>query len=515
MSGAATREGTRRHAERARARGVPETAYRELGRTGLVTSLLGFGCYRIDDDVPEHRAALDKALREGCNLIDTSTNYGNGGSERLVGDVLKSLFREGALHREEVIVVSKAGYVQGQNLELAREREIAGTPFSDMVKYMDGCWHCIHPEFLSDQLTRSLSRLGLEKLDVFLLHNPEYYFSDAEKRRVNMPLSELRSEFYGRIRRAFSRLEDEVAKGRICAYGVSSNTFGGAPADIETTSITRMWEIAREVGAERFGNPEAHHFSVAQLPVNLFESGPVLERNNGPDDTMTALEYAREKRLAVLVNRPLNAFVGNQLMRLATPEVLSLEVPPADQAKKVAALEAEWARDFAPRVRTGQQGASAADFFRWGEQLATPDIAELPLEHFTQIEQQMVLPQISYLVSQLDTHFSGADASAWRAWRDRYLPELSALLATLRNEGAKRSRKTTQQLGARLDAFLPEAVRGETLSRKALAVLAHTPGVTCVLNGMRAPAYVDDSLGAVKVPPFTAGAELYRAFKLR
>ena len=47
----------------------------------------------------------------------------DGGSERLVGNVLQALFRAGELEREEVVIVSKAGYVQGQNLQLAQERE--------------------------------------------------------------------------------------------------------------------------------------------------------------------------------------------------------------------------------------------------------------------------------------------------------------------------------------------------------------------------------------------------------
>jgi len=78
--------------------------------------------------------------------------------------------------REEVIVVSKIGYVQGQNLKQAEAREQAGRPYPDMVKYGEGIWHCIHPEYLADQLTLSLDRLGLATLDVCLLHNPEYFF---------------------------------------------------------------------------------------------------------------------------------------------------------------------------------------------------------------------------------------------------------------------------------------------------------------------------------------------------
>lgn len=398
IRGEATREGTRAYAEGAKARGYPSTAFRELGRTGLRASVLGFGCYRVHEAYPEHHAALEKALREGCNLIDTSTNYADGGSEVCVGQVVRKLVGESALRRDSVVVVSKAGYVQGANLDVAMEREAAGTPFPEMVKYMEGCWHCLHPEFLSDQLDRSLTRLGLAKLDALLLHNPEYFFSDAERRGATAPTPDLLDAFYDRIRRAFLQLEEEVAKGRISAYGVSSNSFGGGADELGTTSLTRLWEIAREVGAQRHGHPDAHHFSIVQLPLNLFESGPALEHNNGPEQRMTALEFAREKRLGVLVNRPLNAFVANQLLRLS------------DQA--------------------------------------------------------------------MAGH-----------------------------------RDVAQVLHSRLDALLPEPLHRESLSRKALATLVHTPGVTSVLVGMRQTGYVDDAMGAERTLPFTAGAELYRSFR--
>ena len=48
-------------------------------------------------------------------------------------------------------------------------------------------------------------------------------------------------------------------------------------------------------------------------------------------------------------------------------------------------------------------------------------------------------------------------------------------------------------------------------SRKAMAVLVNTPGVTCVLNGMRRPEYVTDALGALAEPQFAAGPELFEA----
>ncbi len=60
-------------------------------------SRLGFGCYRVDDETPDHREALIQALQGGCSLIDTSTNYMDGSSERMVGSVLAELEKDGRL----------------------------------------------------------------------------------------------------------------------------------------------------------------------------------------------------------------------------------------------------------------------------------------------------------------------------------------------------------------------------------------------------------------------------------
>jgi aryl-alcohol dehydrogenase-like predicted oxidoreductase len=179
-----------------------EYGYGQFGNSGWTTSRLGFGTYRVDARDIEHRDALKKALQEGVNLIDTSTNYMDGDSERLVGSVLGELIKNGELIREEVIIVSKIGYVQGDNLKQAEARERAGRPYPDMVKYGEGIWHCIHPEYLADQLTLSLDRLGLATLDVCLLHNPEYFLSEAAHHEGE-DLVRSRETFYRRIEQAF------------------------------------------------------------------------------------------------------------------------------------------------------------------------------------------------------------------------------------------------------------------------------------------------------------------------
>src|SRR4051794_9136631 len=115
-----------------------------MKKTGWKVSPVGFGGYRVHDHDAVQEEALKLALRSGCNLIDTSANYTDGGSERLIGRVLREL------DRSRIVVVSKAGYVQGTNLTLARERASRGLSFPEMVEYSAQCWHNISPAFLED-----------------------------------------------------------------------------------------------------------------------------------------------------------------------------------------------------------------------------------------------------------------------------------------------------------------------------------------------------------------------------
>jgi aryl-alcohol dehydrogenase-like predicted oxidoreductase len=295
---AASRKATRSYFEKNTLGSTPV----RLGKTQWSVSPVGFGGYRISDESPAHREALTEALLSGCNLLDTSTNYGNGASERLIGEVLSALIAEKKLDRGEIVVVSKAGYVQGDNLKLARERAARGIPFPEMVEYSNDCWHCISPEFLKDQITRSLSRLKLETLDVLLLHNPEYFLKASDSPHSH----EL---YYQRIEKAFAYLETEVKAGRIQYYGISSNTFPEAKSSPDYTSLEVVTELAEKLGSD-------HHFAVVQFPFNLYEPGAALEENN---QGKTVAEYARGKDLGTLVNRPLNAFFGESMIRLAPP----------------------------------------------------------------------------------------------------------------------------------------------------------------------------------------------------
>lgn len=513
MPGCATSGGTAAYA--VRMIGSPGSSaerahgYTALGATGLTTSRLGFGGYRTTTEDPEHREALTKALLSGCNLVDTSTNYMDGDSERLVGSVLSQLVSKGALKRDEIIIVSKIGYVQGANLKAAEAREKAGNPYPEVVKYGDGIWHCLHPEFLDDQLALSLDRLGLQTLDVLLLHNAEYFLSDA-KHKGQTDLLLLREEFYRRLQAAFAYLETQAAAGRLQYYGVSSNTCTAEPGDPEATSLSRMIETARHAAPGG-----AHHFRVLQLPMNLFESGALLTRNTGKDHGQTVLELVQQEQIAILVNRPLNAMPGkgNAMVRLAD---LPLEPKETDfdlQRDTIAKLEDEYRQTFAPHVQASAQGMPPQDYFRWASELSRIRPLIQNLEHWEQIEYQMIAPHINQVLRALTQHFTGDLAEKWQNWRDRYLPELLRLLRELRREATLKSREKTSALTRILDPLLPESRRHQSLSRKALWILTSTPGVTCVLNGMRTHAYVDDSLDVLGWSPAPHVQEIYKAVK--
>ncbi|MGD9851243.1 MAG: aldo/keto reductase [Nitrospirales bacterium] len=503
LPGHATPQGTGKYVAKILGSGAPSgsssNGYTFLGSTGLTTSRIGFGGYRIDIGVEDHRQALEKALKEGCNLIDTSTNYADGGSERLIGAVLKDLIRQGTITREEIIVVSKLGYVQGQNLKRAEAREQAGRPFSEMVKYGDEIWHCLHPDFLAEQLTLSLDRLGLQTLDVCLLHNPEYFLSDAKNRQLAMDpqnLEELRREFYRRLQQAFLYLESQITAGRLRYYGVSSNTCTAESANLEATSLSRMMEAAQS--AAREAKVAESHFRVLQLPMNLLESGALLTPNTGKDNAQTVLEFSQAANMAVLVNRPLNAIPGKGggIVRLADPQAETPNTNFDAQLPKVAALEQDFKRVLAPNIPKTEQRTPPSDFFNWAVELERVRESIQNLEHWDQIENQMIAPHLNQIFQTLTRHYSGKkdEESIWESWKDRYVPELLTLLKVMRMEAAQKSAKKISALRLLLDPLLPESKREAPFSRKALWALASTPGVTCVLNGIRHPFYVQDSL---------------------
>ena len=256
----------------------------------------GFGTYRIVDKNPEHLQSLKLAIESGVKIIDTSTNYMAGASERAIATVLSMLDGD-----YDIEIISKFGYIQGDLLEDIKQNNSV----TDLVKYSDDCYHCISAEFMQEQLSASLERLQRDSLECYLIHNPEYYMYNALN--SNLDTEEMLDTMLQRIYDVFIALEKEVAKGRIKSYGISSNSFSKSKDEPDFLPYEDLVILAQNA-AEEAGN-EKHHFTTIQLPINLLEQ-----------EGLACATWAKKQGLRVIANRPLNAQKEKLMYRLADYE---------------------------------------------------------------------------------------------------------------------------------------------------------------------------------------------------
>lgn len=126
--------------------------YRKFGNTGMEVSEIGFGAWAIggswgDQKESDSIEALETALDNGVNFIDTAAGYGNGKSERIIGEFLKS-------RSESVHVCTKTPPAPGK------------WPPSPYCKIEER-----YPEkYLRNNVEERLRNLQSSSLDVLLLH---------------------------------------------------------------------------------------------------------------------------------------------------------------------------------------------------------------------------------------------------------------------------------------------------------------------------------------------------------
>ena len=156
--------------------------------------LAGIGCNNFGRRIDEGRAkqVVDAAFEVGATLFDTADLYGSGASEEFLGKALKS-------RRDEAVIVSKFG------MRTPPEGMSGGDPVWAIRACED-----------------SLTRLGTDRIDVYLLHTPD----DAT------PIGETLT--------AMSRLVDE---GKVREIGCSN---------FSAKQLDEAEDAARELGVRRF-----------------------------------------------------------------------------------------------------------------------------------------------------------------------------------------------------------------------------------------------------------------------
>ena len=184
---------------------------------GVMIPLEGFGVFQIPDLVECERVTIE-AIRQGYRLIDTAAAYQN---EEAVGAAIA----KSGVPREELFITTKL-WVQDISYEAA------GTAFE-----------------------RSLQKLGLDYLDLYLIHQPM-------------------GDFFG----AWRRLEELHRSGKIRAIGVS-NFYPAVLANFcETVEIKPM---VNQVELHPFFQQEAALATMKEYGVVPQAWGPLAEGKHG------------------------------------------------------------------------------------------------------------------------------------------------------------------------------------------------------------------------------------------
>ena len=198
--------------------------YRRFGRTGWDVSEIGYGMWGMagwtGSADQESLASLDRAVALGCNFFDTAWAYGDGHSERLLGQLLK---------RHTGTRLYSATKIPPKNRRWPARPEYT----------LDDVYP---PDYIQEYTEKSLANIGVSTIDLQQFH----VWSDTWAADV-------------RWQRAASRLKEE---GLVRAIGISINRW--QPANVLRALETDLIDAVQVVYNVLDQNPEDELFPVCR-----------------------------------------------------------------------------------------------------------------------------------------------------------------------------------------------------------------------------------------------------------
>ena len=298
---------------------------RRAGKSGLSLSRLGLGTMTWGRDTDTHEAAdqCRAFIEAGGNFIDTSSTYGDGDSERVIGGLIGTLFK-----RDDVAIATKAG-----------------VSFPEGVRTVNNS-----RQSLIAELDRSLSRLETDYVDIWQIHswdphNPledtlsalDYAYSSGKARYVGI------SNFSGwQSARAITIQETNSAKAPIVTHQVEYSLLNREiesevlPCADETGIGILAWApLGRGVltGKYRKGIPSdsraaAPHFVkhvepyLREKPQRIVEAVAVAAEGLGFSPLEVALAWVRDT--PGITSAIVGARTGAQLRGILASEEITL-----------------------------------------------------------------------------------------------------------------------------------------------------------------------------------------------
>jgi D-threo-aldose 1-dehydrogenase len=236
---------------------------RRVGRTGLSVTELGFGGAAIGgllrpSPADVARAAVDAAWEAGIRYFDTAPHYGLGMSERRLGQALRGR------PREEYVLSTKVGRMLVPNpAPTGSDLGSGGFAVPDDLTRV--------PDYSADGVRRSLDaslrRLGLDRVDIVLVHDPDDHADQAVSEALPA-LTELRDQ------------------GVVGAVGLGMNQWqvplrAVMETDVDVVMLAGRWTLADRSGAPLLEACAERGVSV--LAAAPFNSG-LLAQAWPPDD---------------------------------------------------------------------------------------------------------------------------------------------------------------------------------------------------------------------------------------